>query len=100
MSEPKICEATGVHYPDCKCGNCPKRSSASDEKGTSPDDRHFAVIHVVLYDDARRERVLDGFRVTTWISDEQFSILKEFFLETTRHAEILEEIEMTQELME
>ena len=69
-------------------GNClMKKPSASDEKGASPDDRHFAVIQVTLYDDARCERVVDSFSVNTWAKNKAFKALKEFFLESVLYTE-------------
>ena len=62
--------------------DCSTDASEGATKSTSSDDRHFAVIQITLYDDARRERVLDRFGVNTWIDEERFYILKEFFLET------------------
>lgn len=102
MGDCKQCgvENVGTLYGLCnKCRQPSKYPSTSDVQTTSSDDRHFAVIHVVLYDDARRERVLDRFGVNAWVPDSQFRTLKEFFLANVRHTELFEGIEVTQELM-
>lgn len=69
------------------------QASASDDKSTSPEGRWFAVIEITLYDDARRERVLNRFGVSTWATEEHFAVITEFFLDSVRYAEVLEEME-------
>ena len=81
--------------PQCKVYD--KKPSTSDSKGVSSDDRHFVVINVTLYDDARKERVIDTFDVNTWIPDKDFKTLKKFFLTSLIYWSVVEEIEMVKD---
>lgn len=97
-----VCEQCGAHSGVGHTEACDayrKKGSASDDKSTSSDDRLYGVITIRLYDDARRERVVDEFGVSTWLTPKQFHALKEQFVEEIRCAAVLEEIEMTTELM-
>lgn len=88
MSTCLTCKLRGECSPGTD-DNCTEYVPAGDSKSTSSDPRQFAVIHVILYDDARKERVVDKFGMNTWITPEQFKVLKEYFLEITMAQELM-----------